>query len=119
MIKRRRSTRIPISGVANIEFKDHGKIHSIQTVIACVSLRGMGVYAYNSIRIKTHASISITFIFSDGSLKTDSLTGRIVSNKQIKNTHFLGIQFDEEIDPENQPYLLNYFLNSCQALFFH
>jgi c-di-GMP-binding flagellar brake protein YcgR len=119
MIKKRRSTRIPISGIANIEFKDHGKIHSIQTVIANVSLRGMGVYAYNSIKIKTHASILITFVFSDGSLRTDSLTGRIISNKKIQNTYFLSVQFDEEIDPENQPYLSNYLLDSWEALFFH
>ncbi len=109
MINKRRNTRIPISGIANIEFKDHGKIHSIQTVIANVSLRGMGVYAYNSIKIKTDVSITTTFVFSDGSLKTDSLTGRIISNKKIENTYFIGIQFNEEIDPENQPYLSDYF----------
>ena len=109
MINKRRNTRVPISGIATIEFKDHGKIHSIQTVIANVSLQGMGVYAYNSIAIKTDASITITFVFSDGSLRTDSITGRVVNNKKIENTYFIGIQFHEEIDPENQPYLSNYF----------
>ena len=109
MINKRRNTRIPISGIANIEFKDQGKVQSIQTVIANVSLRGMGVYAYNSMEVKTDVSIIITFVFSDGSLKTDSLTGRIISNKKIGNTYFIGIQFNEEINPENQPYLSNCF----------
>ena len=108
MINKRRNTRIPISGIANIEFKDQGKIHSIQTVIANVSLRGMGVYAYNSMKLKTDVSITINFVFSDGSLKTDSLIGRIISNKKIVNTYFIGIEFDEEIDPKNQPFLLEY-----------
>lgn len=108
MINKRRNTRIPISGIANIEFKDQGKIHSIQTVIANISLRGIGVYAYNSMKIKTDVSITINFVFSDGSLKTDSLTGHVISNKKIDNTYFMGIEFDEEIDPENQPFLLEY-----------
>ena len=54
MINKRQNTRIPISGVANIEFKKHGKIHSIQTVVANISLRGIGIYAYNSMTIKTN-----------------------------------------------------------------
>ncbi len=109
MITKRRNTRIPISGIANIEFKDHGEIHSIQTVIGNVSLRGMGVYAYNSMEVKTDVSITITFVSSDGSLKTDSLTGRIISNKKIDNSYFIGIQFNKEIDSENQPYLSTCF----------
>jgi c-di-GMP-binding flagellar brake protein YcgR len=108
MINKRRNTRIPIAGIANIEFKDQGKIHSIQTVIANISLRGMGVYAYNSMKINTDVSIIINFVFSDGSLKTDSLTGHVINNKKIDNTYFIGIQFDEEIDTEKQPFLSAY-----------
>jgi hypothetical protein len=105
MINKRRNTRIPISGIANIEFKDKGKIHPIQTVIANVSSRGIGVYAYNSIKLKTDVSIAIHFIFSDGSLKTDSLTGHVINNTKIDNTYFIGIQFAEGIDPKKQPFL--------------
>jgi nitrogen fixation protein FixH len=68
----------------------------------------MGVYAYNSMKIKTGVSITINFIYSDGSLKTDSLTGHVISNKKIDNTYFVGIQFNEEIDPEKQPFLSEY-----------
>ena len=105
MINKRRYTRIPIAGLANIEFKDQEKIHSIQTVIGNISLGGMGVYAYNSIKLKTDVSITIYFVFSDGSLKTDSLTGHVISNKRIDNTYFIGIQFNEELDLEKQPFL--------------
>jgi PilZ domain len=108
MINKRRNTRIPLSGIANITLTEHGKIHSIQTVIANISLRGIGVYAYHAMRIKTDVSITINFLFSDGSLKTDSLTGHVMNNKKIDNTYFIGIQFDEEIDPQNQPFLSEY-----------
>jgi len=108
MINKRRNSRIPISGIANIALKEHGKIHSIQTVIANISLRGMGVYAYNAMKIKSDVSITINFLFSDGSLKTDSLTGHIMNSKKIDNTYFIGIEFDEEINPKNQPFLSKY-----------
>jgi hypothetical protein len=108
MINKRHHMRIPITGIAVIEFKNHGKTHSIQTVIANISLRGMGVYAYNSMKIKTGVSITINFVYSDGSLKTDSLNGHVISNIKIDNTYFVGIQFNEEIDPEKQPFLYEY-----------
>lgn len=115
MINKRRNTRIPISGIAYIQFKDKEKVHSIQTVIGNVSLRGMGVYAYTSMKIKTDVSITINFLFSDGSLKTDSLTGHVISNKKIDNTYFISIQFYEEIDPENQPFLSKYITVDIQG----
>jgi len=108
MINKRYHTRIPISGIANIEFQDKGKIRSIHTVIANVSLRGMGVYAYNSLKIKTEVSITMNFIFSDGSLKSDSLTGHVISSKKIDNTYFIGIHFEEKVDPKKQPFLFEY-----------
>lgn len=108
MINKRNHTRIPISGIANIELKDKGKIRSIKTVIANVSLRGMGVYAYNSLKTKTNVSITINFIFSDGSLKSDFLTGHVISSKKIDNTYFIGIQFEEKIDLKKQPFIFEY-----------
>jgi len=36
------------------------------------------------------------------------LTGHIISNKKIDNTYFVGIQFNEEINPEKQPFLSEY-----------
>jgi c-di-GMP-binding flagellar brake protein YcgR len=99
---------MPLSGLVNIEFKEKGKIHSIQTVIANVSLRGMGLYSYNSLKIKTVVSITMNFIFTDGSLKSNSLNGQVVSNKKIDKIYFIGIQFHEEVDPKKQPFLFKY-----------
>jgi c-di-GMP-binding flagellar brake protein YcgR len=108
MISKRQYKRIIISGSATLEFNN---IHSIQTLIANISLRGIGLYSYSSIKVETSVSITINFISSDGGLKTDSIEGRVINNRKIGNTHFLGIQFDEEINAQNQPLLFKHIQN--------
>ena len=105
MINKRRYKRVPISGIAALVFEEKGEIHSIQTVIANISLQGIGLYSYNSIKVKTCVSLTIDFISADGVLKTDSIEGCVICNKKIGNTYFMGIQFNEEINAENQPSL--------------
>jgi c-di-GMP-binding flagellar brake protein YcgR len=111
MINRRRHKRILISGSATLEFKNKGEIKSIQTVIANISLEGIGLYSYSSIRVKTSVSITANFISVDGGLKTDSIRGRVISSRKIGDTHFLGIQFDEEMNARNQPSLFKHVQN--------
>jgi hypothetical protein len=111
MINRRRSKRIIISGSATLKFKKKGEIKSIETLIANISLRGIGLYSYSSIKVETSVSITTNFISLDGGLKTDSIEGRVVSNRKIGDTHFLGIQFNEEINAHNQPSLFKHLQN--------
>jgi c-di-GMP-binding flagellar brake protein YcgR len=118
MINKRRYTRVPISGLAALVLEEKGEIHSIQTVIANISLRGIGLYSYNSIKVKTSVSITINFISADGILKTNSIEGCVIRNKKIDNTYFIGIQFNEEINARNQPSLFKHLQNSFQQINF-
>jgi c-di-GMP-binding flagellar brake protein YcgR len=115
MINRRRHKRIIISGSATLEFNKKGEIQSIQTLIANISLQGIGLYSYSSIKAGTRVSITARFISLDSGLKTDSVEGRVVSNRKIGHTHFLGIQFDEEINAQNQPSLFKQLQNILPA----
>jgi len=57
------------------------------------------------LEIETNVSITtINFISIDG-IKTDSIEGCIVYNKDIGNIYFMGIELNEEINPEKQPSL--------------
>jgi hypothetical protein len=112
MIDRRRHNRIVISGSAVLTVIKGGKPQSIQTLIANISSHGIGLYSYSSIKVSTPVSLVVHFISLDGRVKTDSIQGRIVSNRKIGKTHFLGIQFDEEIDAQNQPSLFEHLLQA-------
>ena len=111
MINKRLHTRVPISGLAALVLEEEGEIHSIHTVIANISLRGIGVYSYNSIKVKTSVSITINFISADGVLKTDSIEGCVIRKVKIDNTYFLGIQLNEEINAQNQASLFKHLQN--------
>jgi len=104
----RRHRRVQISGIATLKFEEKGKMRSIQTVIANISLRGIGLYSYNSIEINKCVSIAVNFMSGDGMLKTDSIKGCIICRKKINNTYFVGIQFNEEINAKHQPSLFEH-----------
>jgi len=112
MITKRKHKRITIAGSATLDFKKRGETQSIQTLIAKSSLRGIGLYSYSSIKAETSVSVSTNFISVDGGLKSDSIEGRVVSNTKIGKTHFLGVQFHEEINALNQPSLFKHLQNS-------
>jgi c-di-GMP-binding flagellar brake protein YcgR len=111
MNKRRRHKRIIISGSATLQFTKKGESQTIQTLIANISLQGIGLYSYSSIKVGTCVSITTLFVAPDGGLKTDSIEGRVVSSRKIGKTHFLGIQLDREIDAQNQPSLFKHLQN--------
>jgi hypothetical protein len=115
MKDKRQYERVPISGLAALVFEEGGENHSIQTVIANISLRGIGLYSYNSIQVKTCVSITIDFISADGVLKTGSIEGCVMCNHKIDNTYFVGIQFNEEINAQNQPSLFKHLQISFQT----
>ena len=71
-------------------------------------MQGIGLYSYSSIKVGTSVSITTHFVSLDGRLKTDHIEGRIVSKRNIGKTHFWGIQFDEEINAQNQPSLFKH-----------
>ncbi len=99
--------RSPITGTATLKFEDKGRIQSIQTAPGNISLGGIGLYADNPIEIDTKVSITLNFISTDG-IKTDSLEGCVIYSKDIGNIYFIGIKFNKEINPENQPSLYEY-----------
>ena len=108
MINKRRYKRVLISGIATLEFEEKGKMRSSQMVIANISLGGIGLYSYNSMEVKKCVSITINFISGDGMLKTDSIEGCIICHKKIDNAYFVGIRFNEEINPKYQPLLFKH-----------
>ena len=105
MKNKRKYKRVPLAGIATLSFEDKGQLISIETVIANIALRGIGLYSYKPIAVKTSVSITINFISADGSLQTNSIKGDVICNKKIDNTYFIGIHFNERINIKNQPLL--------------
>jgi c-di-GMP-binding flagellar brake protein YcgR len=104
----RRYKRVLITGIATLKFEEKEKMRSVQTVIANISLGGIGLYSYNAVEINKCVSMTVNFISADGMLKTDSIDGYIRCHKKIDNTYFVGIRFNEELNAEHQPLLFRH-----------
>ena len=108
MRDKRQHKRVLISGIASVEFEEKGVTRLIQAVIANISLQGIGLYSYDSMKVKKFVSININFISINGEIKTDSVDGFVIFKKKIGKTYFLGIQFLEEINAKKQPSLFDH-----------
>ncbi|MGD1074822.1 MAG: PilZ domain-containing protein [Thermodesulfovibrionales bacterium] len=111
MINQRKHKRVPITGTATLKFERNGEVQSIHAMPSNISLGGIGLYADDPIEDDTGVSITVDFISLE-ELKTDSIEGCVVYNKNIGDIYFVGIQFNKEISPENQPALYEHIQRS-------
>ncbi len=107
MINKRQHKRIPITGTATLKFENKGEFLSIQTIPGSISVGGIGLYSDDPIEIDTNVSITINFISIDG-IRNDSIEGCVIYTKNIGGIYFMGIEFNEEINPKNQPLLYDH-----------
>ena len=109
MIKRKHK-RFPITGIATLQFEDEEKSKTIHALLSSISPVGIGLYADNPIEANKQVSIAMDFI-SIGGLQNCVIKGSVVYNKDLGNIHFVGIQFNEDVNSENQPLLYKHIQN--------
>lgn len=107
---KRKHKRFPITGTATLQFEDRGKSRTIRAVLNNISSFGMGLYADNPIEANQQVSVTINFISIDG-IEDTVIEGRVIYSKDLGNIHFVGIKFNEDINPKNQPVLFKHIQN--------
>jgi len=110
-MNKRRHKRFSMTGSADLTYRVQGKNQLIHTLISDISLSRIGLYVDAPLDENFEVSLTIRFISTDGSIKTDTIDGRIVYIKKIEEAYFMGIEFLEEINPENQPSLYEHMQN--------
>ena len=105
MINKRRHKRVPLAASATIKYNFEENPEPIQAMTADISFAGIGVYSDKPIREGTSLSIEITFISAKGIMTTASIQGESVYVREMGGIYFIGIEFDEEINPIKQPSL--------------
>jgi hypothetical protein len=105
MTNKRRHKRFSITGSADLTYRVKEKNQTIHTLISDVSLSGIGLYIDVPLEDGADVSLHIAFITTDGSIKADTIDGRIVYVRQFEEVYFTGIEFREEINQKNQPSL--------------
>ena len=107
---KRNHKRFSLTGIATLQFEDEGKNKTIHALLSNISSVGIGVYADNPIEANKRVSMTMDFI-SIGGLQNCVIEGSVVYNKELGNIHFVGIQFNEDVNPKNQPVLFKHIQN--------
>ncbi len=105
MTNKRRHKRFPLTGSAVITFPDQENDDKVNTIISDISRSGLGLYSDVPLKDNVDVSVEIKFISADGLIKTDFIEGHIVYVRKFGEMYFLGIQFHNEVNPTNQPFL--------------
>ncbi|GMT46508.1 MAG: hypothetical protein IEMM0007_0074 [bacterium] len=105
----RRHHRYPILATAVVEVKNDKKLQPFETMVSSISQSGMGVYAYAPLEKGTPVTMEISFISVKGIKENDTAEGRIVWLSRMGKIYFVGIAFDEELNPVRQPRLYEHF----------
>jgi hypothetical protein len=80
----------------------------IDTTIANISLSGIGLYSTPRIGKGKKVKLTITFIDNKGKPSEDVVEGKVDWQKKFKNIYLSGIIFDEELNMQRHPKLLEH-----------
>jgi c-di-GMP-binding flagellar brake protein YcgR len=114
MANGRRHRRVLISGIAALKFPVSKKTSSVRAAVANISLGGMGLYSYASVKRGTEVSIDVSYISATGRLKTASIEGSVIHSKKIERTFFVGIQFKKALNQKKYPSLCDHIRKSLE-----
>lgn len=105
-LERRRHLRVPITAHVTLFFGGGEPTLVIHGVIADISLGGIGLHLYEPIEVGADMKLEISFPFG-GETKTETVEGTSIYSNRVESTHYVGIEFAQELNPEHQPYLCN------------
>lgn len=106
----RKDKRYPVYATALLRNKSGGKPSSETMVaIANISRSGLGLYCFSPMRKGASVSLDITLMGNGGEKRRDSVAGKVVWVSKKGSLYFIGIAFDEYLNPERQPVLYEHF----------
>jgi hypothetical protein len=83
---------------------------TIETTIANISFSGIGLYSAQTIGKGKKVNITISFVDRKGKIVEDATTGTVDWQKKFRNMYLIGILFDQELNIDEQPRLIEHLL---------
>jgi hypothetical protein len=79
-------------------------------MIADISNGGVGLYITSPIEDGARVKLEIRFLVLGG-IKTETIKGQTVYSYSIDGANYVGIEFDQELNPKNHPELFTHIEN--------
>jgi hypothetical protein len=83
-------------------------------MIADISLGGAGLYLDEPVEDGIEVKLEISFQ-AGGGTKTETVRGKTIYSYHIKDTYYVGIEFDQELNPLHQLYLCKRIQESLES----
>jgi hypothetical protein len=100
---RRRHKREPLSAHVMI-LLDEGEHPLVRRgSLADISFGGVKLYLVQPLEVGVRVTLEIRFIMAGGEVKTETVRGTAIYSQKIQDIHFVGIEFDQELDPKLHP----------------
>lgn len=83
---------------------------TLETTVANISFSGIGLYSAKTIGKGNKVEITISFVDRKGKIVEDFTTGTVDWQKKFSNMYLIGILFDQELNIDEQPRLIEHLL---------
>ncbi|MGD2081105.1 MAG: PilZ domain-containing protein [Nitrospirota bacterium] len=71
--------------------------------VADISLGGIKLYLVQPLEVGAQVTLEIRFLVAGGEVKTEKVRGTTIYSQNIQDVYFVGIEFDQELNPERHP----------------
>jgi c-di-GMP-binding flagellar brake protein YcgR len=78
--------------------------------IGDISRGGVGLYLTSPLEVGTKVKLEIRFLVIGG-LKTETIKGKTIYLKHMEDTYYVGVEFDQELNPLQHPELFTHIEN--------
>lgn len=106
MEERRRNKRVPLSALGIVLLDGGEGPLALQGTIADISFGGIVLYLDKPVDSGSQLTLEIRFPMSGGEVRAETVKGTAVYSNGIRNIHYVGIEFDNDLNPK------------CQAAFY-
>jgi hypothetical protein len=113
--QKRRHKRIPIAAATMLRFRDKEHGAPLETMVGSISISGVGLYTDKHVEKDSDILLEIKFISVDGNMYHESIGGKIVYVNDIAGINYIGVEFDELINPAGQPHLYKHLFTVMKS----
>lgn len=72
-------------------------------MVSGISFGGVGLYLVQPVESGTKVNVENRFLTVGGQFKTEAVRGTTIYSKYLRDIYLVGIEFDQELNPRDQP----------------
>jgi c-di-GMP-binding flagellar brake protein YcgR len=97
---KRKHRRAPLAAHVRL-FLDEGEL-VLRGTIADISLGGIGLHLVHPLKVGAEVTLEISFPVIGVGIQKGTIRGKIIYCEHIEGTYYVGIQFNQELNPIQQ-----------------